>query len=279
MDCRNLDMPVDYNRLISTYNGVTTVRIRYQQLEINNNNEAQIFAHVQIHELSQEDYKLSLLQMTNKLASSTKTFWISKVNIDHHILSWTATIRFPNIRHFKALEEKQLAEAMSDDSIAVTPEDLASISNRDDLINVVLKLCANSNIQYTGEYSPSFDYHVVEDAILMQNEWECMRRMNDQYVPIEDVEWLEKQNTKLIERFPWISILFNAPRRDLLEYGLKLVTKNEGAKGSNESRRRMLSKALQLRAHSTANKDIDFGHAFCLAMLLIGICLFNNQNA
>lgn len=268
-------MPVDYNRLISTYNDISTIKIRYQYLEINNN-EAQIFPHVQIRELSEEDYKLSLMQMTKKLASSTDKFWISKVNIEQYTLTWTATISYHNIRHFKALEEKQLADAMSDDAIVVTPEDLASISNRDDLVNLVVKLCANPNVQYTGEYRPSFDYHVVEDAILMQNEWGCMRRVNDRYVPIENVEWLEKQNTKLIERFPWIPILFNAPRRDLLEYGLKLVTKNEDAKGDYESRRRMLSKALRLRAQSIAKQNIDLGHAFCLAILLVGICLFND---
>jgi hypothetical protein len=260
-----------YRNPMHTFSGVSAIKIRYQTLEINDG-QAQIFADVILHELLPEEYNLSLQQVISRLRPSSTRFWISKNEINNHILSCRATSCYHNIEQFKTLEEKQWAAAESGDAVIVTQNDLASISSVKDVVSVALKICPCSKAEGEAECRPSFEYHVVEDAILMMNGWECLRRVEGRYVSIEDDEWLVEQNNRLLTQYPWMS-LFNAPK-SLLEYGLKLLIKTADAKHSNESRRHVLTKALQGRTRLMADKDPDLGHAFCIAVLLIAIYQF-----
>jgi hypothetical protein len=151
----------------------------------------------------------------------------------------------------------------------VSQNDLARISSIEDVIKVALEICSSSTVKGEAEYHPTFQYHVVEDAILRVNGWECSRRVQDRVVPIEDDEWLVEQKNRLLKQFPWISA-FNPPR-DLLEYGLKFLKPAPGTISSSELRRKMLTKALQGRTSLVANSKADLGHAFCIVVLLIAI--------
>ena len=157
----------------------------------------------------------------------------------------------------------------------VLQNDLASIRSVEDAIIVASRMCPILCVESEPEYHPTFRYHVVEDAILHVNGWECLQTVDDRFVPIEDDEWLEEKKARLLRQYPWMSV-FNPPR-SLLEYGLKLLTPNSGAKGTDEMRQRMLTKALKGRTSLVVNTNPDRGHAFCIAVLLIAIYQCNPE--
>jgi hypothetical protein len=248
--------------------GVSALKIRYQTLEISDG-QARVFADVVFHNLSPDECKLSLQQVTGSLRPSSAHLWISSIEISNQVLSCKATAPYHDIKLFKSLELQQTAAAASENGVAVSQNDLARISSIEDGIKVALEICPSSTVKGEAEYHPTFQYHVVEDAILRVNGWECLRRVQDRVAPIEDDEWLVKQKNRLLKQFPWISA-FNPPR-DLLEYGLKFLTPAPGTISSSELRRKMLTKALQGRTSLLANSKADLGHAFCIAVLLIAI--------
>ena len=257
-----------YHQLMCTFAGVSVIRIKYQKLEIIDN-QACKFADVISHELSQDEYRISVEQLVNKLRPFVGHCWVSSIKVKSHVLLCVATTKYHDIKRFKALQEQQVVRAASENAVIVRQNDLASIFSVEDVTKVALRICPISRIESEPEYHPTFHYHVVEDAILNVNGWECLQRVDDRLVPIEDDEWLVEQKARLLKEYPWVSV-FNPPR-SLLEYGLKLLTPNAGAKGTDEMRQRMLTKALKARASLVVNTKPDLGHAFCMAVLLIAI--------
>jgi hypothetical protein len=254
----------EYRKLLSSFPGVTTLKIRYQTLEIING-EPCIFAENLFHNLTPDEYNLSLEQVINNLQSTSRSYWISPVQIKDQILSCVATRNYRNIREFKALEVQQTAKAASETAVVVTKNDLERISRVEDVIKVASEICYES-----------FHYHIVEDAILNANGWECLRRNDNRVIAIEDDEWLVTHKNRLFQEFPWIAA-FDPPKY-LLEYGLKLVTLGPGEKQTAEVRQRMLTKALRKRTNEAIHRNSDLGHAFCIAILLIGIYQCNNES-
>jgi hypothetical protein len=258
-----------YRRPIHTFSEVTAMKIRYQQLEISDG-QARKFADVVFHDLSPDEYNLSLEQVINSLQPCSASYWISKIEINNQVLSCNATAKYHDIRRFKALEERQTKAAASENAVVVTHNDLAYISSVDDVIRVAMKICPGYTAKSEAEYHPTFEYHVVEDAILNANGWECLRKVEDRYIPIEDDKWVLTRKERVFRQFPWMSA-FN-PIQSLLEYGLKLLTLAQDVKEESvELRQKMLTKALQGRTSLAVNGRTDFGHAFCIAVLLIAI--------
>ena len=263
-----------YRKLLRSFSGVSTLTIRYQTLEIIDG-QARIFADIVFHDLSPDEYNLTLEQVVNSHRPHPTSNWISSPEINNQVLLCKATVKYRDIRQFKALEEQQQAEAASENGITVTKNDLESISSIDDVIRVASKTCLDFAVKNEAEYRPSFEYHVVEDAILNVNGWECLRRDNDRVLPIEDDEWLVTRKNILLREYPWMAA-FDPPKY-LLEYGLKLLTVTPDAKGSADLRRRMLTKTLRRRVNEAVKKNSDLGHTFCIAILLIAIHQCGNQ--
>lgn len=263
-----------YKKPIHTFSRVSTLKIRYQKLEIIDN-QACIFADVEYHDLLTNEYNLSVQQIINNLRPSSAPFWISRIQVSNQVLSCFATTFYRDIVRFKALKEQQTEAAASENAVIITQNDLASISTVEDVIKVALRMYPSLIDESNFEYHPTFQYHVVEDAILDVNGWECLRKVENRIIPIEDDEWLMVQKNKLLTSFPWMS-LFN-PSKGLLEYGLKLLTLTADAKRSREVRQRMLSKALRIRTSMLTNNQADLGHTFCIAILLIGIYQCNSE--
>ncbi|UJR34672.1 hypothetical protein I4U23_027449 [Adineta vaga] len=264
-----------YKKSVCTFPGVTAMKIRYQQLEIIDD-QAHIFADVIFHELLPDEYNRSVQQVVNSLRPCPTSYWISRLKMDNQVLSCTATTQYHNIREFKALEERQKTEAVSETAVVVTQNDLASISSVEDVIKVAVKICSDFRANEDVEYHPTFNYHVVEDAILNVNGWENLRLVDNRYQSVEDNSWLLAQKDNLLKQFPWMSI-FN-PMDSLFEYGFKLLTLAADAKQeSDELRRRMLSKALKIRISLMTKRNPDPGHTFCIAVLLIAIYQYRSK--
>ena len=259
-----------YKRPMYTFPGVTAINIRYQQLEIRNGRPDPLFED-KFHELSPHEYNLTVQQVVNSLRPCSASYWISDIRTANQVLLCMATVQYRDIRRYKALGEWQNTETTSENAVVVTQNDLDSISNVDDVIKLTLKICSDSRVNDDTEYHPTFNYHVVEDAILNANGWESLELVDNRYIPVEDNKWLLAQKDKLLSQFPWMSI-FNPPD-SLLEYGLKLITLAVGAKQESDElrRRNKLTKALQIRTSLVVNRNLDPGHTFCIAMLLIAI--------
>ncbi len=63
----------EYRKLLSSFPGVTTLKIRYQTLEIING-EPCIFAENLFHNLTPDEYNLSLEQVINNLQSTSRSY-------------------------------------------------------------------------------------------------------------------------------------------------------------------------------------------------------------
>lgn len=264
-----------YRTLLSSIPELSAVKIRYQKLEISND-QPHIYPDIVFHNLSTDEYQLSLLEIVTKLRPSCGRFWVSGVEKTNSVLSCFATTCYHDIVRFKALGVRQQAELESENAIIVDQQDLKSIVSVEDVIKLAMKLCHVSSIVNETEYHPTFNYHVNEEAILHINGWESLQKEENLVVPIEDEEWRVKQYKNLLAQYSWMS-LFN-PSKGLLEYCLKFLMLSAKAEaGNNEIRQKMLTKALRGRVSLVTNMAVDHGHAFCIAILLIAINKYSDK--
>ena len=86
-----------YQQLMCTFAGVSAIRIKYQKLEIIHDT-ARKFADVISHELSLDEYRISVEQLVNKLRPSVGYCWVSSIEVKSPVLLSTATTKYHDIK-------------------------------------------------------------------------------------------------------------------------------------------------------------------------------------
>ncbi len=243
---------------------IDTIVIRHQTLSISDG-VAKIYATLLAKPFCDPTQRARLGNIVQEMCSLHSQPWLSDLKLESKTLFCTATEKYHGIQEFKRLLEAQ--NAASSDQNPIEPsfvkQCVSSIKSLAEIENLTFLVPPTTET----ENSVAFEYHIVEDAILMLNGWECYREKASRIEPIERDEWHTKLWGRLCQEYTWMA--YFTPHKGLLEYGLKLVFPVSREVDSTRVTR-MMSKALRGRCHF-AEKGMDRGHLFCIAILLIGL--------